>query len=92
VLPDLILPWKLYEDEIGTEIVGDNEVVIDWVNGQAAASTKNQKRSIEVLIMQIYSAWRDGLIAPRVPSADWCRHVYRERNVAADKLANKGNG
>ena len=89
VLTDLVLPWNLYDEEIGAEVVGDNELVVNWVNGQAAATGHRRKSKIEQLSTCLGRAWRDGLIAPRVPSADWCRHVYRERNGAADALANE---
>ena len=35
------------------------------------------------------NSWASGLIAPRVVSTDWFRHVYRERNKAADELCNR---
>ena len=89
ILADLILPWSLYDVEIGIEIVGDNELVINWINGQAAAVGQLQKCRIEMLANHLGRAWQEGFTAPRTPSADWCRHVYRERNVAADTLANK---
>ena len=89
VLSDILLPWTLYETEIGTEIVGDNEIVINWMNGQAAASSQDQKHRVEELTNQLHCSWLQGLIAPRMPSAEWCRHVYRERNMEADRLANE---
>ena len=88
-LPQLELQWQSYDREIGVEIVGDNETVVNWLNGQAAATSRDQKSMIESLMDRIYKTWADGLIAPRMPWEDWCRHVYRERNVVADELANR---
>ena len=61
----------------------------NWVNGIASATTVKQTTLIESLANAIAHSWRCGLIAPRTPSSDWCRHVYRERNKMADALANK---
>lgn len=42
---------------------------------------------VEALANKLADKWRANLIAPRVPTASWARHVYRERNTIADALA-----
>jgi hypothetical protein len=89
ILSDLILPWTQYDNEIGAEVVGDNELVINWANGLAIATGTLRSQHVECLVGELGNAWHEGLIAPRTPSTEWCRHVYRERNKAADELANR---
>ena len=43
---------------------------------------------MEALVGELEESWRNCVLAPRTPSTDWCRHVYRERNKCADELAN----
>ena len=44
---------------------------------------------MEGAVDELSELWRHGIAAPRTPIDDWCQHVYRERNKAADSLANR---
>ena len=68
-LPDLVLPWSCYQDAIAMEIVGDNELVIKWLNGEAMLASRSRQEQVEKLNVQLASVWRSGRIAPRTPSA-----------------------
>ena len=88
-LEDLVLPWMQYDCAIAAEIVGDNELVIHWANGAARTMDPKHTTAAEQNVNELGRLWYSGLIAPRVPTVDWCRHVFRERNKAADALANR---
>ena len=46
-------------------------------------------RTVAEIVNSLCQTWQAGCIAPRMPYADWFRHVFRERNKAADELANR---
>ena len=71
------------------EIIGDNELIVNWLNGAARCDHPAFSRRIAKVVCELHRAWVGGLLVPRVPSADWARHVYRELNQEADALANK---
>ena len=90
---DTPFPWNLYPiGVVGLELVGDNETVVSWASGRARVIGREGGLAERVGGIQkvIWRGWRLGLIAPRVPSADWSRHVSRELDKRADQLANFG--
>ena len=89
VLEDLILPWDEHVNVAASEIVGDNELVINWCNGQARAVEERHAVTVAKVISALNDSWLSGSIVPRTTASDWFRHVYRERNKNADELCNR---
>ena len=69
------------------EIIGDNQTVINWTNGVAKVDDAHYINIVADTTCALYYAWWVNLIVPRLPHFDWTRHVYREFNAHADKLA-----
>ena len=67
---------------------GDNKVVINWMNG--AWEVKNEEHAIPVrgVVDQFVRWFLGGTFRPRTDENDWCRHIFRESNKAADTHAN----
>ena len=69
------------------EVIGDSELVIQWINGQARCDENLQHLEKLVWIIEnLHRAWAHGLIQPRLPHLPWCRHVFRELNKEADAM------
>ena len=80
-------PWQVFAGTTGLEIIGDNQTVINWTNGVAKVDDAHYIKIVADTTCALYCAWRVNLIVPRLPHSDWARHVYREFNAHADKLA-----
>ena len=67
---------------------GDNKVVINWMNG--AWEVKGEEHAVPVrgVVDQFVRWFLGGTFRPRTDENDWCRHVFRESNKAADTHAN----
>ena len=69
------------------EVLGDNKVVINWMNG--AWEVKGEERAILVRAVDQFVRWfLGGTFRPRTDENDWCRYILRESNKAADTHAN----
>ena len=70
------------------EVLGDNKVVINWMNG--AWEVKGEEHAIPVrgVVDQFVRWFLGGTFRPRTDENDWCRNVFRESNKAADTHAN----
>ena len=70
------------------EILGDNKVVINRTNG--AWEVKGEEHAIPVrgVVDQFVRWFPSGTFRPRTDENDWCRHIFRESNKAADTHAN----
>ena len=83
-------PQEWSEDaSMRLEVCGDSRVVIQWLNGIWPAKFLPYERSISRSQQQLYSMSHLLMVAPRENKADFCRHIYRELNTMADKIANK---
>ena len=73
------------------EIVGDSELVVNWLNGESAANCEQYRGLVADLMTLLHNAWRNSLIVlvPREKASPWLRHVYRELNTEADAMATK---
>ena len=82
---DIPVEWRpCIENEIAMEVIGDSEIVINWLNGAAAVNCPDYCTRARNLVCRISSAWVSGHIVPRTAASDWYRHVYRELNKEAD--------
>ena len=61
--------------------------MVKWINGTATCKNTRHLENLESTLTDLYRLWATGRYAPRTPSATWFRHVYREGNTEADKLA-----
>ena len=70
------------------EVLGDNKVVINWMNG--AWEVKGEEHAIPVrgVVDQFVRWFLGGTFRPRTDENDWCRQIFRESNKAADTHAN----
>ena len=60
------------------EVLGDNKVVINWMNG--AWEVKGEQHAIPVRgVVDQFVRW-----FLRTDENDWCRHIFPESNKAAD--------
>ena len=70
------------------EALGDNKVVINWMNG--AWEVKGDEHAVPVrgVVDQFVRWFLGGTFRPRTGENHWCMHVFRESNKAADTHAN----
>ena len=69
------------------EVLGDNKVVINWMNG--AWEVKGDEHAVPVrgVVDQFVRWFLGGTFRPRTDENDWCGHIFRESNKAADTRA-----
>ncbi len=65
---------------IAFELVGDNENVINWLNGTVRCNETDHVGRVSEMMQACYQAWASDMISPRVRHSNWGRHVYREYN------------
>ena len=97
----VILLWNVQKDHVMTaipgllhghhrrlEVLGDNKVVINWMNG--AWEVKGEEHAVPVrgVVDQFVRWFLGGTFRQRTDDNDWCRHIFRESNKAADTHAN----
>ena len=70
------------------EVLGDNKVVVNWLNG--AWEVKGDEHAVPVrgVVGQFVRWFLGGTFRPRTDENDWCGHIFRESNKAADTHAN----
>ena len=70
------------------EVLGDNKVVVNWMN--CAWEVQGDEHAVPVrgVVDQFVRWYLDGTFRPRTDETDWCRHIFRESNKAADTHAN----
>ena len=83
-------PWQYYDRPIAFHLSGDNETVVNWINGVYACTEATTCAALRSLAVGLHKAWCCELIAPKNTYSNWCRHVYREFNSRADALATRG--
>ena len=85
-------PWTVawcLEEHHRLETLGDNKVVISWMNG--AWDVKGEEHTAPVcgvVLSTCAVVLGGGTFWPRTDEFDWCRHTVREHNKAADTHAN----
>ena len=70
------------------EVLGYNKVVINWIN--VAWEVKGEEYAVPVrgVVDQFVRWFLGGTFRPRTDDNDWCRHILRGSNKAADTHAN----
>ena len=70
------------------EVLGDNKVDINWMKG--AWEVKGDEHAVPVRgVVDQFVRWLlGGTFRPRTDENDWCMHIFRESNKAADAHAN----
>ena len=68
------------------EALGDNNVVINWMNGAWEVKGEDHAFAVRGVVDQFVRWFLGGTFQPRTDENDWCRHIFRESNKAADTL------
>ena len=69
------------------EVLGDNKVVINWMNGVWEVKGEEHAIPVRGVVDQFVRWFLGGTFRPRTDENDWCRHIFRESNKAADTHA-----
>ena len=80
-------PWKVAwpsDTHRRLEVLGDNKVVINWMNGAWEVKGDEHVVPVQCVVDQFVRWFLGGTFRPRTDESDWCRHVFRESNKAAD--------
>ena len=75
-------------DATRVEIVGDSLLVVNWLNAFWRTYLDRYRQVVAGVQDTLYKNLACGVLAPRNRTADILRHVYREHNTWADRLAN----
>ena len=83
-------PWNVAwpsDSHRRLEVLGNNKVVINWMNG--AWEVKGDEHAVPFCgVVDHFVRWfLGGIFRPRTDEYDWCRHIFRESNKAADTHA-----
>ena len=70
------------------EVFWDNKVVINWMNGAWEVQGEEHAIPVRGVVDQFVRWFLGGIFRPRTDENDWCRHILRESNKAADTHAN----
>ena len=84
-------PWSVArcpDEHRRLEILGDSEVVINWMNGAWEVKGEGHTVPVRGVVDQLVRWYLGGTFRPRTDETDWCRHIFREQNEAADTHAN----
>ena len=69
------------------EVLGDNKVVINWMNGVWEVKGDEHVVPVRGVVDQFVQWYLDGTsFRPRIYETDWCRHIFSESNKGADTL------
>ena len=69
------------------EALGDNKVVIIWMSGAWEVEGDEHAFPVRGVEDQFVRWFLGGTFRPRSDENDWCRHIFRESNEAADTHA-----
>ena len=70
------------------EVLGDNKVVINWMNGAWEVKVDEHAVPVRGVVDQFVRWFLGGIFWPRTDENDWCWHFFRESYKAADTHAN----
>ena len=70
------------------EVLGDNKVVINWMNGAWEVKGEEHATPVRGVVDQFVRWLLGGTFRPRTDENDWCRQIFGESNKAADTHAN----
>ena len=90
VEPEYVVKWRESTPattRILVDIKGDNESVVNWVNGCWKCDTDKLLPAIDRVQNQLSDFWLSETIFTADVHSSWVRHVYREHNSEADSMA-----
>jgi len=76
-------------EDCRVEVLGDSMLVVNWLNGIWRCRYHYYNNRLRLGHHMIQQMSTEVGARPRQDAADWGRHIYRELNVEADKLANQ---
>ena len=74
--------WCLHEHR-RLEILDDNKVVINWMNGAWEVKGEEHTVPVDGVVGQLVRWYLGGTFRSRTDETDWCRHIFREFHKAA---------
>ena len=83
-------PWNVAWPSVThrrLELLGDNMVAINWMNGAWEVKDDEHVVLVRGVVDQFVRWFLGGTFPPRIDENDWCRHIFRESNKAADTHA-----
>ena len=81
--------WSNFDGPRRLEVLGDSNLIINWVSGVWTVKFRPYERCVARVHAYLHSLVAKHEVRPRTDTADFCRHIYREFNHTADRLANK---
>jgi ribonuclease HI len=79
--------WSLSLARPRLEILGDINLVVNWVNGLWRCKFRIYDQRLAMLHTILQDLAANFGLRPRLDDAEWSRHVFRELNKDADALA-----
>ena len=81
------MPW----DDSGKrfEVLGDSLLILSWINGEWRCKYRLYEDRVGIARASLGNLHASHGFLPRQTATNWARHIYRELNKDADKLANK---
>ena len=70
------------------EVLGNNKVVINWMSGAWEVKGEEHAILVRFVVDQFVRWFVGGTFRPRTDENDWCGHIFRGSNKAADTHAN----
>ena len=84
------VPWNsLFQNQHRIELCGDSKVVVNWCEAYWPVRNPRFRDLVNDSMSNMHQWWHLGC-QPRMKHALWCRHIFREYNSVADKLAGEG--
>ena len=71
------------------ELCGDSKVVVNWCEAFWPVRNPRFRDFVHDSMRDMHQWWHLGC-QPRMRHTPWCRHIFREYNSLADKLAGEG--
>ena len=81
--------WTLDGHNHRLEVCGDSKVIVNWSNGVWPVKFLPYSRRISNMHRQLHEIVEKAGVRPLHDGADFCRHVFRELNGAADEQAGR---
>ena len=76
-------PWNVAwcpDEHRRLEILGDNKVVINWMNGAWKVMGDEHAVPVRGVVDQLVRWYLGGTFRPRTHETHWCRHIFWESN------------
>ena len=86
------LKWDLCASDAPCrlELILDNNTVVEWLNDRWQVEDTQYIPHVAEIRNSLHALWASGKAQPRTSTSSWARHVFREANRRADRLATIG--